>query len=171
VTALVVVGGVPGTGKSTIASHAAGLLGATLLSKDVLEAALWRSGIDRTVGSGWAAYEQLGSIAETQLRLGHSVILDAVATNERIRGGWRELAAGYGARFLAVECVCSDEHVHRSRIAGRVRRIAGWPELTWADVVDVRSRYEPWSDGTRLILDAVRPLPENLAAIAAYLGV
>ena len=168
-TALIVVGGVPGTGKSTIASRAARLIGATLLCKDIFEAALWRSGIDRSVGSGWASYEQLGSVAETQLRLGHAVVLDSVATNERIRNIWRELAASYGARFVTIECVCSDESVHRSRVEGRERMISSWPELTWADVEDVRSRYEPWSDAGRLVLDSARPLDENLTALAARL--
>ena len=169
-TALVVVGGVPGTGKSTVASHAARLLGATLLSKDVLEAALWRSGIDRSVGSGWAAYEQLGSVAETQLRLGHPVVIDSVATNERIRGAWRDLAAANAARFIAIECVCSDEHTHRSRVEGRQRGIPGWPELAWADVEEVRSHYEPWSDASRLVLDTVRPPDEILAALTTFLA-
>ena len=168
-TALVVVGGLPGTGKSTIAAHASQLLGATLLSKDVLEAALWRSGIDRAAGSGWASYEQLTSVAESQLRLAHSVVLDSVATNERIRTAWRDLAASRGARFVAIECVCSDETVHRSRVEGRDRGIPGWPELTWADVEDVRSHYELWSDADRLVLDAARPLDENLAALVASL--
>ena len=168
-TALVVVSGIPGTGKSTVAGHAARLVPATLLSKDVFEAALLRSGIDRAIGSGWASYEQLGAVAESQLRLGNAVVIDSVATNERIRSVWRELAAVHGARFLPIECICSDDRVHRSRVEGRDRHIPGWPELTWADVEEVRSRYEPWSDGTRLVLDAVRPLEENLAALAGHL--
>jgi predicted kinase len=168
VTLLVVVGGLPGTGKSTIAEHAARRLGATLLSKDILEAALWRNGIDRALRSGWAAYEQLGSVAETQLRLGHPVVIDSVATNERIRNAWHALAATHGARLVAVECVCSDGSLHRSRVEGRQRGIPGWPELTWADVEEVRSHYEPWAT-ERLVLDAARPADENLAKLEAYL--
>jgi predicted kinase len=96
-------------------------------------------------------------------------VLDSVAPNERIRGAWRDLAAANAARFIAIECVCSDERVHRSRVEGRKRGIPGWPELTWADVEDVRSRYEPWSDASRLVLDTVRPMDEILAALTAIL--
>ncbi|HEY8730540.1 MAG TPA: ATP-binding protein [Candidatus Limnocylindria bacterium] len=168
-TALVVVSGVPGTGKSTVAEHAARTIGAALLSKDIFEAALWRSGITREANAGWASYEQLGAVAESQLRLGTPVVLDSVAPNERIRGAWRDLAARHAARFVVVECVCSDERVHRSRVDGRSRNIPGWPELSWEQVVDVRSRYEPWADD-RLVLDAMRPMEENLVALEAYLG-
>jgi len=168
VNALVVVGGLPGTGKSTLAEHAARLVGGALLAKDVVEATLWRSGIGREQRSGWAGYELLGSLAEAQLTVGTSVVLDSVAAYERLRDRWRDLAARHGARFRAVECVCSDEQVHRGRIDGRQRGIPGWYELSWQEVEDARSRYEPWL-AEHLVLDAVAPLDRNLAALAAYL--
>src|SRR5256885_6327368 len=165
--ALVVVGGLPGTGKSTVAEHVARAIGAAHLSKDIFEAALWRSGITRESGAGWAAYEQLGAVAEAQLRLGLPVVLDSVTPNERIRSAWRDIAARTGARFVAIECVCSDEAVHRSRLDGRRRNISGWPEVTWEQVVEVRTRYEPWA-GERLVLDSTRSLNENFARLDAY---
>lgn len=167
-TALVVVGGLPGTGKSTVAEHVARAMRAAHLSKDIFEAALWRSGITREAGAGWAAYEQLGTVAEAQLRLGLPVVLDSVVPNERIRSAWRDLAARTGVRFVAIECVCSDEAEHRSRLDVRRRNIPGWPEVTWDQVSEVRSRYEPWS-GERLVLDSIRPMDEMLAAVEAYL--
>src|SRR5439155_3023350 len=139
----IVVSGLPGTGKSAVAEHIARSIGAALLSMDIFEAALWRSGITRESGAGWAAYEQLGAVAESQLRLGTAVVLDSVAPNERIRSAWRDIASRTGSRFIAIECVCSDESVHRSRLDGRIRNIAGWPEVSWEQVVEVRSRYEP----------------------------
>ena len=167
-TALVVVSGLPGTGKSAIAEHVARRERAALLSKDIFEAALWRSGIDRESGAGWAAYEQLGAVAESQLHIGISVVLDSVAPNERIRSEWRELASRIGARFVPIECVCSDERLHRSRLDGRSRDIPGWPEVSWEQVMEIRSRYEAWT-GDRLVLDATRSMIVNLAAVDAYL--
>lgn len=167
-TALVVVGGLPGTGKSIIAEHAARFLGAALLSKDIFEAALWRNGITREANAGWASYDQLGAVAELQLRIGRPAVIDSVATNERIRSAWRDIAGRHSAHFIAVECVCSDEGLHRSRLAERDRGILGWPEVTWEQVAEIRTRYEPWQT-EHLVLDAIRPLDENLATLAAHL--
>lgn len=166
---LVVVGGLPGTGKSFIAKHAARCVRAALVSKDVIEAALWRAGVGRDRGSGWAAYELMTALAEAQLEAGGSVVLDSVATFERIRSQWRELARRRGAAFIAIECVCSDAAVHRTRIEGRTRGIPGWPELSWLDVEEVASRYEPWSM-QRLVVDALLPAEQNIARLEAVLG-
>jgi len=168
VSALVIVGGLPGTGKSTIAEHAARMIHGTLIAKDVVEATLWRSGIGREANSGWAGYELLSSLADAHLRVGGSAVLDSVAAYDRLRDGWREIGRRHGATVQEVECICSDENTHRARIEGRRRDIPGWYELTWDEVEDARSRYEPWAH-EHLVLDAVRPLEVNLAALEGHL--
>ena len=165
---LVVFSGLPGTGKSTLAEEVARLLGCPLFTKDQLEATLWRSGITAEQNSGFAAYELLTTLVREQVRRGQSAVVDSVATFERIRADWRELAGQHDAAFRVVECVCSDSAVHRQRLAGRQRGIPGWYEVSWAEVERVRSRYEPWTDA-RLILDALDPLADNRQRLNDYL--
>jgi predicted kinase len=165
---LVVFSGLPGTGKTKLAEHAAQQLGAALLSKDIIEAALWRADIRADRNSGWIAYEIVTALAEDQLRLGRSAVVDSVAGTDSIRKAWREVAARRGAQARIVECVLSDETIHRARIERRQRGIAGWPELSWDEVEKVRAHFTPWSDA-RLVLDAVRPLTENIEALETYL--
>jgi predicted kinase len=166
---LVVFTGLPATGKSTLAQHAAAWLRAPLFSKDELEATLWRSGIGRELDSGYATYELLTTLAEGQLARTQSVILDSVATVERFRAPWRLLAARYGAPMRVIETLCSDENLHRARLSSRLRQIPGWPELSWMDIERVRGNFEPWTV-ERLQLDAARPLDENLAALREYIA-
>lgn len=165
---LLVFSGLPGTGKSTLAERAAGRLSCPLYSKDVIEATLWRSGIGREANSGFAAYELLTALAEQQLCRGQSCVLDSVATFERLRARWRTLASEHDAAFGVVECVCSNEALHRRRLEGRKRGIAGWYEVTWEEVERVRGNFDPWTD-ERLILDAVEPLESNLSRLSDFL--
>lgn len=166
--ALIVFSGLPGTGKSTLAEAAGRAFGWPVFTKDRLEAPLWRSGLTRELGSGWAAYELLTTLAEQQLQLDQSAVLDSVAGRAGLRRQWRQLAERYSASFRIVECVCSDESLHRARLVGRQRGILGWYELDWAEVERVRGEYEPLADKGPLV-DMVHPMADNLAAVLGYL--
>jgi predicted kinase len=165
-SALVVVSGLPGTGKSTIAGALADHYRAVLLSKDVIEAALWRRGVGRDQDSFGISHELITSLSEDALRRKQHVVIDTVATSEDVRSDWRNAARRCGSAFVVVLCLCSDESVHRSRIVGRDRGIVGWPELAWTDVERVAERFEPWTD-VHLTVDAVEEFRRNFAAATA----
>jgi predicted kinase len=164
--------GLPGTGKSAIADALGAALPAAVFARDVIEAALWTGGLSADRGSGRAAYDVMTALADEQLGLGQTAVLDSVATTHAVRSEWRRLAARRAVPVRVVECVCSDPHLHRTRLDGRRRDIAGWYELTWSDVEEVRARYEAWPRGRgedgRLVLDAVNPLDDNIAAALAF---
>ncbi len=166
--ALVVVSGLPGTGKSTIATRLAIARAAQLVTKDVVEAAVRRRGVTREQGSSWVAHEVLTSLARSAVALDQVVILDTVAGTEQVRGDWRAVCEQTGAAFVVIVCECPDREVHRARLVGRQRGIDGWPELTWADVEATRSRWEPWVD-EHLIVDALADVDKNVAAAMRYL--
>jgi predicted kinase len=110
----------------------------------------------------------LTTLAERQLQLGQSVILDSVASTLSIRATWRALAAAYRAEWRVIECICSDEAAQRDRMNVRQRNIPDWHELDWSEVERVKAYYAPWNE-ERLILDAVNSLAENIAAALRYL--
>jgi predicted kinase len=166
---LVVVGGLPGTGKSTVAAGIGAHLGGPVFAKDVIEASLRRSGVGAEQGSWQVAEDLLTTLAGSQLDHGQSAVLDTVAGRVVSREAWRATAEEHDAPFVVVECVCSDLARHRSRIEGRTRDIPGWYELTWDDVQRSRQRYEPWTED-RLVLDAVDPASQNLDAALTYIA-
>lgn len=169
---LVVLTGLPGTGKSAVADALGAALPAAVFGRDRIEAGLWAGGLSAELGSGRAAYDVMTALAADQLALGQPVVLDSVATTETIRAPWRGAAAHHAAPMCVIECVCSDEHLHRSRIELRRRDIPGWYELSWSDVQDARTRYEPWPherlSGGHLVLDAVNSLDANVATALAF---
>ncbi len=164
---LVVVGGLPGTGKSTLADGLAARLDVPVFNKDWIEASLRRDGVTRGHDSWRVAEHLLATLAGQQLGRGQSAILDTVARPAESRAAWRTLADDADARFRLIECVCSDAALHRGRVVGRDRSIPDWDELTWSDVEDVRARSTPWAE-PRLVLDATRPAAENLDAALRY---
>lgn len=166
---LVVVGGLPGTGKSTLARALGQHLGAPVFVKDVIEASLWRSGIGASEGSWQAAEDLLTTLAGAQLEQGQSAILDTVARVAESRATWNALAASHGAPFVLVECTCGDDDLHRSRLDGRMRGIPGWYEVSWADVARAKRNWVPWTE-ERLVLDAMDPPSDNLGEALAYIA-
>jgi predicted kinase len=155
---LVVFGGLPGVGKTTIASRLAAEIGAVFLRIDVIEMALHDEGV-AVEGQGYAvAY----ALAESNLRLGLSVIADSVNPIPLTREAWRAVAARAGAAVVEVEVVCSDAAAHRRRVEERVTDLPGFVQPTWAEVVD--RDYQPREDD-RLVIDTALTSPDAALAM------
>jgi predicted kinase len=126
---LIIFSGLPGTGKSTLAEELGKRLSIPVFAKDWLEATLLRSelvpsNVDKPLGS--AGYQLLTVLAERQLMLNQSVILDSVASTRSIRKAWKNLAEHYQAECIVIECICSDESFQRLQLSQRERKIPGW---------------------------------------------
>lgn len=166
---LIVMAGLPGAGKSSIAEELARKLPAAVVSVDPVEAAMWRAGVDRGQPTGLAAYCVAETVADGVLALGQSVIIDAVNAVEAARQQWRALAARRQVPVAVIEVVCSDIQVHRRRLERRSRNIVGFEEPTWEAVQQRRSEYEPWTDH-RLVLDSVADVVSNVTKAREYLA-
>jgi predicted kinase len=165
--ALVVVSGLPCTGKSTVSQGIARALGFPVFSVDPIEAAILRSGIPRSFETGLAAYIVAGALAEEHLKLGHPAIIDAVSPVIESREWWEEIAARRSAQLIVIECVCSDATLHRQRLESRTRDIEGFPEPTWADIEERKREYLEWTR-PRLVLDALEHAGENIKNAIAH---
>jgi predicted kinase len=112
--------------------------------------------------------ELLTTLAFQHLALGQSAILDFPAERLATRNRWRTLARAAGAEFRVIVCECSDRQLHRARLEGRKRGIAGWHEGgNWANVERRRAEFPPWT-GEVLAIDAVQPSAQNLATVLKY---
>jgi predicted kinase len=162
---LIVFGGLPGTGKSTLARGVASHLQAAFVRVDELEAAMGRAGIAHDQPIGLAAYVVAETLAEACLTSGVAVVIDAVNAAPKARGAWRDLAARTGSPLRIVEVVCSDNAEHRRRVEARRPDIEGFDVPTWQDVLD--RHYEPWSE-PRLIVDTAND-GNHVAAIIDHI--
>jgi predicted kinase len=162
----IVVTGLPGVGKSTLAEGLAQRLQIPIFSVDPIESGILRSGLVRSFETGLAAYHVAETLAAEHLKLGLSVIIDAVSPVDEAREMWRGLARRYRVHLKIIECVL-DEATHRRRVEARVRRLPHFPELTWDDVEARRKEYLPWQDA-RLIVDTQQDEQANLARAIEY---
>jgi predicted kinase len=172
---LLLVTGLPGTGKSTMAEVAARALGAPVLGHDwamsglrpfrEMEQALDDMGPAGRRAVGWSI---LWSLAREQLRLGSSVVLDGVARQPEVSRA-REVAGEERVESLVLMTACGDAEVHRSRVDGRRRGIPDWYELDWDHVAQARASWKAPSD-VDLVLQATDPLEDNAERVRNALG-
>lgn len=168
---VVVSAGLPGTGKSTLAESVATAIRAPAFAGDWLLGAIKPSGalasLDRPTFKD-LYYRLLSTLITRQLMLGQSAVGDCPVI-DAVVSEWREHFNEFDARLYIIECVCSDEELHRRRVEGRQRRIPGWHEIDWNHVQRMRAEFPPLRN-KQLTVDAAQPLEENLRNVLGYIA-
>lgn len=157
---LVVVGGAPGTGKSTLATGIADRLGAVVLRTDAIRR--------RDPGRGYEpaavqrTYEELRAEAARLLALGEHVVLDATFRDACERAAVRALADDAVADLTELRCVLDPAEAAR-RVEQR-RRQGDDPSEAGPEVaLELAASFDPWPEA--VAMDACRP-PEELVGAA-----
>ncbi len=143
---LIIFSGLPGSGKSTIASALAKRIKAQHIRIDSIEQAMRKAGHDVTVAGYSVGYR----IAEDNLRLGHIVVADSVNPIPETRDAWRSVGEACDARVIEIEVICADEAEHRRRVENRDVGIPGLVKPTWTEVIS--RDYHPW-DRDHIVID------------------
>ena len=143
---LIVFGGLPATGKTTLSRELARRLAATHLRVDTIEQSLKAAGL----AVGPTGYIIANALAADNLVLGRAVVADCVNPDQASRNGWRETAFRCAARLVEIEIICSDLAEHRRRAEIRITDIDGLILPSWDQITS--KAYEPW-DRDRLVLD------------------
>ena len=174
--ALVLVCGLPGSGKSVLAGTVAGRLGCAYLSSDATRKELASLDARRRVRAGSGlygremterTYGELRRGAAAHLRSGRAVVIDATHVSARHRAAARRVAEEAGVPTLTVELRLPEE-VALGRIAARRSDPLRVSDADEAAYRLQRERFEPFGadEGPRLVLDGTGA-PGALASLVA----
>ncbi|MEU2730472.1 AAA family ATPase [Streptomyces griseoviridis] len=161
---LIVIGGLPGTGKTTLARLLAARIGAVHLRIDTIEQAIVRSGLaQHPVGP--AGYVIGYALAEEHLQQGLTVIAESVNPLAVTRDSWKNVGSRAAVPVVEVEVVCSDPDEHRGRVTTRSIDIPDLPLPDWQQVLN--RDYEPW-DREHLVVDTAGQNPQESLALLLH---
>lgn len=163
---LIVFGGLPGTGKTTLARELAQRLSAMYLRIDTIEQAIITSRL--LLDAGPAGYFVGYSIAADNLSLGLTVVADSVNSLTVTRDTWFEVAKTIGAAFVEIEVICSDPIEHRRRVELRTADIPGHKLPSWQDVLN--RQYDPWMRKHIIIDTAAHSTMQAVDAVIVQLS-
>lgn len=168
---VVIIGGAPRTGKSTLARALADTTDAVPLHSDGVrrdvagashQARVDRDGLDSgrySSSTTRATYATLTARARALLRGGYSVILDATFPSAASRVAIETLAERFGADVVQIECTAPISVV--AMRADRALDPGDMSEATREVAAALRSRREPWTTAHRL--DTRAPVPRLVA--------
>jgi aminoglycoside phosphotransferase family enzyme/predicted kinase len=179
---LLVICGLTGSGKSTIAETVGAELGLTVLSSDRLRKEL--AGVplyERHTGDygegiyspahGEATYAELFARADRLLDSGEGVIIDATCMRRKDRESLLEIAERHGAPLYLV-LVETPEPVVRERLEERARNGKSISDGRWEVYLRQRDEFEPLlpSESRLLAVDGSAPLHDSVDAIFDAMG-
>lgn len=163
---LIAFGGLPGTGKTTLAQSLARNLAAVYVRVDSLEQAMIRSGASE-VSVGSAGYMAGYAIAADNLRIGLTVVADSVNSLNITRNAWRNVALEAAVEFVEIELICSDSVKHRLRVESRIADIPEHQLPNWQLVLE--RDYDFWSSAHLIVDTALLSADQAVEAILQHL--
>jgi uncharacterized protein len=175
---LLAVGGVAGTGKTTLATAIADAFGAELLRTDVIRQEIFGTAPHAAATDGGIySRPSRDRVYEEMLRRAAAlhadrifVVLDGTFSTLDMLQKAQKLAVDPRSGFLAIECVCRPE-VARERIS---QRLAAARDVSDArpEIHDIqRTRWEPWPAGVPQVrIDTEQPINKQVEQVIAALA-
>lgn|SRR5512143_1588337 len=162
---LIIVCGLPGTGKTTLAQELARRRSAVLLSSDVIRKRIFPAP-SYSEEEKATVYEEMARMCLVALKGGKNVVADATFYKEGLRERFRSMAAEAGTEAFVILCLLEEAEAEE-RLG---RRGGGGPSDADIEVHRrMRAQFEPVS-GEHLEMDASLPLRKRVEMAERFVG-
>lgn len=166
---LILVGGGPGTGKTTVARALAENLGAQVVSSDDVRAGMVSrgefTGEPGVLGAGLYTPQNVNAVYDAMLRQarlglhgGHTVILDATWHDETYRQRARDIARAASAGIVELVCVAPLQAT-----AERIRNRTATTSQVTPEIAAAMARRDDGTWAESKVLDTTKPLAQTVA--------
>lgn len=139
---LIILAGLPGTGKTTLARLLSRKLSLVYLRVDCIEAPFIAH--NPNAGSEGEGYQALINLATENLRIGHGVVIDTVNPLHLSRAMFMDLSKETEAETFQFELKIRDILLHKKRVEERKSDISSLKVPTWQDVLN--REYDEWDE-------------------------
>lgn len=156
---LLLIAGLPASGKTWLARHLAEKLGASHINSDNVRTALNLRG-QYSQAAKQTVYNVMLGRAGQALQAGRPVIVDSTFYKKNLRQAWVELAARHHVPCVFIEIKIPEETAFR-----RLQQKREDSEADWEVYQKLKHEWEPFEQ-PHLTLDAAGRSPEELADVA-----
>ena len=160
----VLVTGLPGTGKTTLAAALARALGMVHLNTDVVRMETGRQGHYRE-DEKERVYDQLLERTAQAMESGKKVIVDGTFYRKSLRDRFMALGEQYGRQARLISC-----HAAESTIRERVSKKRPYTEADFSVYEKVRANFEPLTKEHLVIHTDLEPPDESVKKALEYLN-
>ena len=166
---LVILAGLPGTGKSTLGRALAGRLGGAVLDKDIIRRALFApEDIEYTAAQDDFVMDFMLRTAAYLFRKdpGRVVVLDGRTFSQQYQ---RQRAIDLTPAWKLIECVCSEASARARLLEDERTGTHPATNRTWDLYLRVRASFEPIPE-PKIVIDTDEPFDECVEAALKFIS-
>lgn len=163
---LIIVCGLPGSGKSSLSMKLKSVFSAVYLNSDVIRKQIFPSP-KYSEDEKKVVYMEMANQAEKLLRQ-RNVIVDATFYKKKYRKLMMESAESAGVRHIVIECMLP-EAIIRQRLAKRMETRKGVSDAGYDVYLEMKKEFEP-IEGRHLELDCSAEMKKRIELVKEFIG-